>query len=164
MILGLSLETFTKLHVVISLVAIVAGLIVLLGMLCAERLPGWTALFLAITVLTTATGFMFPATQFTPALGVGFVSAAFVAAALLALYAFDLRRSWRWIYVVAAVVALYLNVFVLVVQAFQKVPTLHAFAPNGNEPAFIVAQTVVLALFGWLGYLSVRRFHPELAH
>ena len=164
MILGMSLETFTILHVVISLVAIVSGLIVFLGMLQAERLLGWTALFLATTVLTTATGFMFPATRFTPALGVGFLSAAVLAVALLALYAFDLSRSWRWIYVVAAVVALYLNVFVLVVQAFQKVPTLHGLAPNGNEPAFIVAQTVVLALFAWLGTLAVRRFHPELVH
>lgn len=162
MILGLSLQDFTTLHVAISLIAIGSGLIVLWGMLNAERMPAMTALFLATTVLTSGTGFMFPTASFTPALGVGIVSAAVLAAALLALYAFDLNRAWRWIYVVAAVFALYLNVFVMVVQSFQKLPFLHALAPNGNEPAFIVAQTLVLAAFAWLGFLAVRRFHPEM--
>ena len=162
MVLGLSLQDFTTLHVAISLIAIVTGLIVVWGILHAQRMPAMTALFLATTVLTSATGFLFPVTAFTPALGVGIVSIAVLAAALLALYAFDLNRAWRWVYVVAAVLALYLNVFVLVVQGFLKVPALHALAPNGNEPAFIVAQTLVLLLFTWLGTLAVRRFHPEL--
>jgi len=162
MVLGLSLQDFTTLHVAISLIAIVTGLIVVWGILHAQRMPAMTALFLATTVLTSATGFLFPVTAFTPALGVGIVSIAVLAAALLALYAFDLNRAWRWVYVVAAVFALYFNVFVLVVQGFLKVPALHALAPNGNEPAFIVAQTLVLLLFAWLGTLAVRRFHPEL--
>ena len=162
MILGLSLQDFTTLHVAISLIAIVTGLIVIWGMLHAQRMPAMTALFLATTVLTSVTGFLFPVTAFTPALGVGIVSIAVLAAALLALYAFGLNRAWRWVYVVAAVLALYLNIVVLVVQGFQKVPALNALAPNGNEPAFIVAQTLVLLLFTWLGTLAVRRFHPEL--
>ncbi|MGH6791662.1 MAG: hypothetical protein ACRECF_02850 [Methyloceanibacter sp.] len=162
MILDLSLQDFTTLHVAISLIAIIAGLIVVWGMLHAQRMPGMTALFLVTTILTSVTGFLFPVTAFTPALGVGIVSIAVLAAALLALYAFDLNRAWRWVYVIAAVLALYLNVFVLVVQGFLKVPALHWLAPNGNEPAFIVAQTLVLLLFTWLGTLAVRRFHPEL--
>lgn len=162
MILGLSLETFTQAHVVISLIAIVSGLVVLYGALKSQRMPGMTALFLVTTILTSVTGFMFPAAAVTPAQIVGAISLLVLAAALLALYVFGLSRAWRWVYVAAAVLALYLNVFVLVVQSFQKVPFLHALAPNGSEPAFIVAQSIVLLVFAWLGFLAVRRFHPEL--
>jgi hypothetical protein len=163
MVLGLSLQAFTALHVVISLIAIASGLVVLYGMLKSERLPGLTALFLATTVLTSVTGFMFPFGGFTPAIAVGFVSVLLLAVALLAIYVFDLSGAWRWVYVSAAVVALWLNVFVLVAQGFQKVAFLHQFAPTGSEPAFAVAQTVVLVAFAVLGFLAVRRFHPELA-
>jgi hypothetical protein len=162
MILGLSLQDFTTLHVVISLIAIVTGLIVVWGMLNSQRMPAMTALFLVTTILTSVTGFFFPATMVTPAQIVGIISLAVLAGAVLAFYLFHLNGRWRWIYVAMALLALYLNVFVLVVQGFQKVPALHALAPNGNEPAFIVAQTLVLLLFAWLGYLAVSRFHPEL--
>jgi hypothetical protein len=161
MILGLSIHAFTLLHVVLSLVGIGTGLIALGGMLESRRLRGWTALFLATTILTSVTGFLFPATTLTPAQVVGGISLVVLAAALAALYVFHLRGAWRWIYVAAAMVALYLNVFVGVVQAFQKVPFLHILAPNGSEPPFIVAQTIVLLIFGVLGIVAVRRFHPE---
>lgn len=163
MILGLSLQAFTALHVAISLIAIASGLIVLWGALKSQRLPGWTALFLGTTLLTSVTGFLFPIAGVTPALIVGAVSLLVLAAALLALYVFDLSRAWRWIYVTAAVLALYLNVVVLVVQAFQKIGFLNRFAPTGSEPAFIATQTAVLAIFVWLGYLALRRFHPEVS-
>lgn len=162
MILGLSLQDFTTLHVIISLIAIITGLIVVWGMLQSQRLPAMTALFLVTTILTSVTGFFFPASMVTPAQIVGYISLAVLAAAVLAFYLFHLNKRWRWIYVVTALLALYLNVFVLVVQGFQKVPALHALTPNGNEPAFIVAQTLVLLFFAWLGYLAVRRFHPAL--
>ena len=160
MILGLSIAAFTKLHVAISLIGIVSGLVVLYGMLGAQRMPGWTALFLATTVLTSVTG-MFPATTVTPAAIFGAISLAVLAVALLALYVFQANGAWRWIYVVTALFALYLNVFVLVVQAFQKIAFLHPLAPNGSEPPFLVAQTIVLLTFLWLGFGAVRKFHPE---
>jgi hypothetical protein len=161
MILGLSLHAFTVLHVIISLVAIFSGLVVLYGMFYSQRMPALTAFFLVTTLLTSLTGFAFPATSVTPAQVVGYVSLLLLAAAILALYAFHLTHAWRWIYVVTAVFALYLNVFVLVVQGFQKVPSLHALAPTGSERPFIIAQTVVLLAFLALGSFAVRRFHPK---
>ena len=130
-------------------------------MLGAQRMPGWTALFLATTVLTSVTGFMFPAVTVTPAAIFGAISLAVLALALLALYVFHANGAWRWIYVVTALLALYLNVFVLVVQAFQKIAVLHPLAPTGSEPPFLVAQTIVLLTFLWLGFGAVRKFHPE---
>jgi hypothetical protein len=160
MILGMPAETFTQVHVVLSLVGIASGLIVLFGMLGAKRLDGWTALFLATTVLTSVTGFFFPVASFMPSHVIGILSLVFLAAALVALYVYHLTGSWRWIYVVGAVVALYFNVFVAVVQAFRKVPVLEPLAPTQSEPPFLVAQLVVMAIFIVLGILAVRNFHP----
>ena len=130
MIAGLSIENFTILHVAISLIGIVSGLIVLVGMLRARRLPGWTALFLVTTVLTSVTGFMFPINGLTPAIVFGLISIVILAIALMALYVKHLSGAWRWIYVTTALVALYFNVFVLIVQSFQKVPALQKLAPT----------------------------------
>lgn len=163
MILGLSIYAFTVLHTAISLIGIAAGLVVLWGLLESRRLPGWTALFLFTTVLTSVTGFMFPIKGFTPALAVGAISLAVLAVTIAALYAYHLVGAWRWIYIAGAVFSLYLNVFVAVVQAFQKLPFLSPLAPTQSEPPFIVAQTIVLLLFVALGYLATRKFHPEAA-
>jgi hypothetical protein len=163
MILGMSLSTFTTLHVIISLIGIVAGLVVLLGMLGGRQLGSWTAIFLATTVLTSATGFLFPFNKLLPSHVVGIISLAVLAIALLALYGLHLAGAWRWIYVAAAVLALYFNVFVGVVQAFQKLAFLQPFAPTQTEAPFIVAQVVVLAIFAALGVLAVRSFHPAAA-
>jgi hypothetical protein len=160
MILGMSADTFTLVHVILSLVGIGSGLIVLFGMLGAKRLDGWTALFLATTVLTSVTGFFFPVTGFMPSHAIGILSLVFLAAALVAFYVYRLAGAWRWIYVVGAVVALYFNVFVGVVQAFRKVSFLEPLAPTQSEPPFLVAQLVVLAVFIVLGVLAVRKFHP----
>ena len=132
-------------------------------MLTSRKQAGWVAVFLAATVLTSVTGLMFPFTKFLPSHAVALISLAVLALSLLALYAFHLAASWRWIYVVTAVAALYLNVFVLVAQAFQKVPALNALASQGSEPPFLIAQTVVPVIFVWLGVLAVRRFHPQRA-
>jgi uncharacterized membrane protein SirB2 len=160
MILGMSADTFTQVHVALSLIGIVSGLVVLFGMLGAKKLNGWTALFLATTVLTSVTGFFFPAASFMPSHVLGILSLVFLAAALMALYVYRLAGSWRWIYVVGAVVALYFNVFVGIVQAFMKVPFLQPLAPTQSEPPFLVAQLVVMAIFIVLGILAVRKFHP----
>ncbi|WP_274627067.1 hypothetical protein [Arvimicrobium flavum] len=158
MFFGVStLQTF---HVLVSLVGIVSGLVVLYGLLTSQRMSTLTAIFLATTLVTTLTGFLFPITVFTPALGVGVISTLVMIVALLARYPRRMRGPWRAIYVVTAVLSLYLNVFVLVVQLFLKVPALNALAPNGSEPPLAVAQGLVLLFFVVTGYLAVRRFHP----
>lgn len=161
MILGMSVSTFTLVHVVISLIGIFAGLIVLFGMFRAKRLNNWTALFLVTTVLTSVTGFFFPRDQLLPSHVVGAISLVVLAVAILAFYVYRLARFWRWIYVAGAVAALYFNVFVGVVQAFQKLSLLQPLAPTQSEPPFLVAQAVVLAIFVVLGIVAVRSFHPE---
>ncbi len=163
MILGLSIPAFTALHVVISLIAILAGLVVLFGMLGSHRLAGLTALFLAATVLTSLSGFLFPIHGFTPALGTGIVSLVVLAVALYALYGKQLDGAWRWIYVVSAVAALYFNVLVLIVQAFQKVPALRPLAPTQSEPPFLIAQGAALLFFILMGALVLLRFRPRLS-
>jgi hypothetical protein len=160
MILGMSVQTFTILHVVISLIAIASGIIVLIGMFGSQSQPRWTALFLATTVLTSLTGFLFPIKGFTPALGTGIVSCIILAIALVALYGKHLVGAWRWIYVVTAVSALYLNVLVLIVQSFQKIPALRPLAPTQSEPPFLIAQTIALVVFVLLGALAVIKFRP----
>lgn len=161
MMLGMSLSTFTTVHVIISLVAIASGIIVLFGMLGSKRLNGLTALFLFTTVLTSVTGFGFPFTHLSPAHKLGIMSLVVLAIAILARYSFHMAGSWRWIYVVTATMALYLNVFVLVVQSFEKAPALHALAPTQTEGPFKIAQLVVLVLFIVLTVVAVRKFHPE---
>jgi len=161
MILGMSTSAFTLFHVALSLVGIVAGVVVAAAMLGSKTANGWTALFLATTVLTSVTGFLFPSNKVLPSHIVGVISLLVLIIAIAALYGYRLARSWRWIYVVSALVALYLNVFVLVAQAFQKVAVLNALAPTQSDPGFIIAQLIVLAIFVVLGIRAVKRFHPE---
>jgi hypothetical protein len=156
----MSLATFTLVHVILSLIGIAAGFVALFGMLAAKRLDGWTALFLVTTILTSVTGFFFPVAGFMPSHAVGIISLVFLAAALAARYAYRLAGGWRVTYVVSATVALYFNVFVAVVQGFQKVPALKALAPTQSEPSFLIAQFAVLAIFIALGVLATRAFHP----
>ena len=159
MVLGMSLTAFTNFHVFLSMVGIVAGLIAAFAMLNAKLPPKLTGLFLLATALTDITGFMFPM-PFDPAFVVGIIDLAAVAIACMALYAGRLKGATRWLYVASALVALYLNCFVLVVQSFQKIPFLHQFAPTGKEPAFAAAQGVLLVLFLGLGVAALRRFRP----
>jgi hypothetical protein len=156
--MALDLSTFTLLHVVISVVGIIAGLVVLGGLVAGARLPGWTALFLLTTTLTSTTGFFFPASAITPAHIVGALSLVVLAGSLAARYWMKLDRGWRTTYVVTAVVAIYLNTFVLVVQLFAKTPALAALAPTQQEPPFALTQALVLGLFVWLGWAAVRGF------
>jgi hypothetical protein len=148
-------------HVIVSLIGIVSGIVVLVGMLSAQRMAGLTAVFLATTVLTSVTGFFLPAEHLLPSHVVGIISLVVLAIALVALYLRRLAGAWRWIYVVTAVIALYFNCFVGVAQAFQKIAALHALAPTQSEPPFMIAQLVLLAVFIVLGFLAVKRFHPK---
>jgi hypothetical protein len=152
------IDTLTVIHVAISLIGIVTGLVVMFGLITSERMDGWTLVFLVTTVATSVTGFFFPFHGFTPAIGVGIISLVVLAVAIFARYVRHLRGAWRWLYVIGSVVALYFNVFVLIVQAYQKVPALTALAPTQSEPPFVVTQLVVLALFVVPGIVATIRF------
>ena len=155
------LTAFTIAHVVISLVGIVAGLVVVYGLLTSKRLDGWTAVFLASTVATSVSGFFFPFVRFTPAHAVGIVSLLLLPVTIYARYGRHLAGHWRAIYVITAMIALYLNVFVLVVQAFLKVQALKALAPTQAEPPFALTQGTVLVLFVVLGIVATIRFRES---
>jgi hypothetical protein len=161
MILGMSTEAFTLLHVIISLIGIATGVVSVYGLLNNRDLRGWTACFLATTVLTSVTGFLFHSKSIGAPHIVGALSLILLAGALYALYGGGLRGRWRSIFIVTAVAALYLNVFVGIVQAFQKLPLLHEIAPTGKELPFDVAQLVVLIAFVAIGIGAVRRYRPS---
>ena len=168
MIFGLSTSAFTTPHVVITLIAIATSFIVMFGMVSSKAMPGWTAICLLFTVLTSVTGFMFPINGFTAALGTGVISSLLLIVALVALYAKHLTGSWRWIYVVTAVAAFWFNVFVLIVQSFEKLSVLNPAAPIVGPPfagsvntAFIIAQSVALVIFVVVGFVAAKKFRPS---
>jgi hypothetical protein len=158
MILGFSI--YTWIHTLLSLVAIVAGFVVLLGLFASRRRDGWAAIFLAAAVLTSATGFGFPFTGFVPSHWVGVVALLLLVPTILAFYLFRLAGPWRFIYAVGAVANLNFLDFVLIVQLFLKVPSLHALAPTQSEPAFAVVQLVATVLFVVLAVVASIRFRP----
>ena len=162
MVFGMSLSAFTTLHVIISLIGIVAGIIVMFGMLGSNPMPGLTAIFLLLTILTSVTGFLFPFNGVTPGLVIGALSLVLLAIACIALYGMKLSGGWRWIYVVTALISLYFNVFVLVIQSFLKIPALTAVAPGNppSGPVFAVVQGIVLVFFVLMIIGAVRRFRP----
>jgi hypothetical protein len=164
MVFGMSLALFTKIHVLISLIAIATGLIVLLGMFTGKLLKPWNGIFLLFTVLTSLTGFFFPYSgKITPGIILGILSLIVLAIALLALYAYHLNGPWRRTYLVSALVALYFNVFVLIAQLFEHVPSIHALAPTGTETPFKLAQGALLILTIVLITLAARRFRNPIA-
>ena len=173
MIIGLSVTTFTIIHVIISLIAIASGLVVVFGMIGSHRVPRLTALFWVTTVLTTVTGFMFflsptQARVLTPAAATGIVATVFFLLGLIALYGKHLYGGWRWIYAIAATVSLYLNIFVLIVQSFQKLTLINPAAsltpPFPNPPFapvdfnFMVTQGVALLIAVMLGIVTALKF------
>lgn len=163
MILGMSIAAFTTLHVVISLAGIATGFIVAFGMIGARRLPLWNAVFLTTTALTSLTGFLFPFKGVTPGIVIGILSILILIVASVALYAKQLSGGWRGTYVITAMLAQYFNFFVLIVQSFEKVPSLHALAPTGSEGPFKIVQLLVLILFVALTVFAFKRFRLEPA-
>jgi hypothetical protein len=155
------MATFTLVHVLLSLVGIATGFVVVFGLITAKRLDRRTALFFATTVATSLTGFLFPFHKFLPSHVIGIISLITLAIALVARYIRHLTGAWRWLYAVNVVISLYLNVFVLIAQLFQKIPALKAVAPTQSEPPFLITQLVVMALFIVLGIFAVKRFHVE---
>jgi hypothetical protein len=161
-VFGIPLATYTFLHVLISLIGIGSGAVVLAGLVAGKRLDGWTAVFLATTVATSVTGYGFPFEHLLPSHVVGFISLIVLAVAIVARYAFQMRGAWRRVYVVTAMLALYLNVFVGVVQSFLKIPFLKALAPKQTELPFVASQGVVLLSFLILAVLAAMRFRADL--
>jgi hypothetical protein len=166
MVLGMSLSAFTALHVIISLIGIVSGIVVMFGLLGSNRMPGLTAIFLLFTILTSATGFLFPFEKLLPSHIIGILSLVLLAVACIALYVMKLSGAWRWIYLLTALVSLYFNVFVLVIRSFLKVPALTALAPGNppSGPVFAVVQGVVLVFFVLVIIGAMRRFRPMPAY
>ena len=160
MVLGMPLATFTALHVALSLIGLLAGYIMLFGMIAGRPTGFTTPVFLATTIVTSATGCLFPVTQLLPSHIVGIISLVVLAVAVIALWLRRLEGPWRWVYVVTATTALYLNTFVAVVQAFLKLPVLQPLAPTQSEPPFAVVQGLVLVALIGLGYVAVRKFRP----
>ena len=157
------LHIYTIIHTLISLIAIFTGLMIVFGMIGGKLLDGWTKWFLITAVLTSVTGFFFPFHGFTPAIGLGIISLPFLALTIFARCSKQLAGAWRWIYVIGAVICLYFNLFVLVLQSFLKIPALHATAPTQTEMPFKLTQLIVLLLSVMLASIAVVRFHPECA-
>lgn len=155
------LNALTLFHVVLSLVGIASGFVVVYGFLKSKYFKGWTSLFLATTVATSVTGFLFPFHHFLPSHGVGILSLIVLAIAIVALYRYRLAGGWRKTFAITSVIALYFNFFVLIVQLFMKVPALHDLAPTQSEPPFQIAQLVALVLFVVLGVLAAMKFRVE---
>jgi len=158
MIFGIT--TFTLIHVALSLMGIVAGLVVAGGLVAGKRLDGWAVVFLVTTILTSATGFGFPFVKFLPSHAVGIVSLVVLPVVIVAHYVKHFAGAWRRIYVVGVVLATYLNVFVLVAQLFLRLPALRVAAPTQSEPPFAITQGLVLALFVWLAVAADKGFRP----
>jgi hypothetical protein len=163
MVFGIGLSTYTTIHVIISLIAIAAGFIAVFEMIANKSLGIWNTIFLWTTIATSITGFGFPITGATPGIVVGIISLVVLAVALIALYAQHLAGPWRWVYVITAIVALWFNVFVLIVQAFQKISSLKTLAPTQSESPFQLAQGAALLAFVALAILAVRKFRPIAA-
>jgi hypothetical protein len=161
MVWGIPTDTAILIHTIISLIAIAAGLFALYAFLTARLSRRWTAFFLGMTVLTSVTGFPLPPFGFDPPRAIGILSLVLLAIAIGALYHFRLAGQWRWIFLATSVASLYLNVFVGVVQSFQKLAFLQPFAPTQSEPPFLIAQIAVLGIFIALGIVAIVRFHPD---
>jgi len=157
---GTPVSLLPLVHVILSLVGIASGIVVVFGLWQNTLLSRWTAIFLVTTAATSATGFLFFSASFGPPHIVGIVSLVVLALASWGLYASHLVAGWRRVYTIGAILALYLNVFVGVAQAFQKIPYLRAMAPTQKEPPFLIAQAVVLILFVLAGAVALKRFHP----
>jgi hypothetical protein len=158
----MDITTVTLIHTIISIIAIAAGLVVVGGLIAGVRIDGWTGIFLVTTTLTSITGFFFPFTKLLASHWIGIICLLILPFVITARYWQHLRGVWRGIYVVGAMLVLYLNFFVLLVQLFRRIPALIVAAPKQTEPPFVLTQLVVLALFAWLGFAAFRRFRPQV--
>jgi len=154
------LAAFTWFHTALSLVQLVSGIVVVIALVGGRSGGAWLWIYLVSAIATSATGFAFPVDKFLPSHAFGIISLVLLLLVILARYAFHLAGAWRWIYAIGLVITVYLDAFVAIVQAFLKIPALHAFAPTGSEPPFAVAQIILLVIFVVLAIMAVRKFHP----
>jgi hypothetical protein len=154
------LLAFTLFHTALSLIQFVSGFVVVFALMGSRDGGTWMPVYLASGIATSVTGFMFPVSGFLPSHAFGILSLALFAVILLARYKFHLAGAWRGIFVASLVLTVYLDAFVAIVQAFLKIPSLHALAPNGSEPPFAIAQAILLVLFIALGVIASRSYHP----
>lgn len=157
------IAALTLFHVVLSLIAIVAGVVLARGLLAGRRNDRWTHIFMVTTAITVLTGFVFPYRGFTPGIGVGIVCVLVFIPTALARYRFQMAGLWRPVFIVGALALFYFNCLVFVVQSFQKIPPLNALAPTGAEPVVGIVQAIVFVAFLVVGFFSVRRFRPMVA-
>ena len=157
------LAAFTLFHTALSLVQLVSGIVVVIALVGGRSGGAWLWVYLVGAIATSVTGFGFPVDKFLPSHAFGIISLVLLLLVILARYAFHLAGAWRWIYAVGLVITVYLDAFVAVVQAFLKIPALHALAPAGSEPPFAIAQGVLLVIFVALGIAAARNFHRETA-
>jgi hypothetical protein len=158
------LAVFTLFHVALSVVGVIAGFAVVFGLISAKQSKTWTGTFLVATAATSVTGFLFPFHRFLPSHVLGIISILVLALAIPAHYVFHLAGAWRRVYVIGAVMALYLNVFVLIAQFFMKIPALKLLAPTKSEPPFLATQIVAMLIFIVLGVLATKRFPGQAVH
>ena len=152
------LGTYTAFHTILSLIALVVGIVVVADLLSPKIRRSLTVLFLITAIATSVTGFGFPFHGILPSHILGVIALIVLAVALYAMYGAHLHGAWRPVYAVAIVASLYFLVFVGIAQAFSKIPFLHVLAPNGSEPPFAIAQLVALVLFIAVGYAAARSF------
>ena len=164
MVLTMNLSTFTAIHTALSVIALLSGVVVLIGLLRSQRCPLVTLLYFVTAIATSATGFGFPNTTFTPAEVVGVISLVLLGIAVLARYSYAFAGSARWLYVLGVTLSLYFLFFVLVAQAFSKIAALRVFAPTQSEPPFAIAQGVLLLVFVAITVATVRKFHPKIGY
>jgi hypothetical protein len=158
-----SITTFTLIHVLLSLVGIVAGLVVAGGLGAGRRPARWALVFLVTTIAANITGFGFPFTTLLPSHYVAIISLVVLAAVVVAHYGKHFAGRWRATYAIGVVLATYFNVFVLVNQLFRRIPALIVAAPTQSEPPFALTQLIVVALFVWMGVAAVQGFRPAPA-
>jgi hypothetical protein len=158
------LAVFTLFHVALSVVGIVAGFAVVFGPISAQQSKTWTGTFLVATAATSVTGFLFPFHRFLPSHAFGIISILVLALTKPAHYVFHLAGAWRRVYVIGAVMALYLNVLVFIAQFLMKIPALKVLAPTPSEPPFLATQIVVMLTFILLGVLLTKRFPGQAVH
>jgi hypothetical protein len=156
------IAALTLFHVIVSLIAIAAGIVLAHGLITRKRYDRWTLIFMVTTAVTVLTGFVFPYNGFTPGIGVGIICVLIFIPTALARYRFAMAGIWRPIFVVGALALFYFNCLVFVVQSFQKIPPLNALAPTGGEPIIGAVQAVVFIAFLIVGFFSIRRFRPTM--
>jgi hypothetical protein len=166
MVLSISAETYTFLHVMIGLVGIGLGLVVMFRILTGRRLYRLPPLFFVATLTAILTGFGFPQTCLLPTHIIGILSIVVLAVTIPACCVFHREGVWRDVFVIGSATTLYLSIFVFLMKVLLKFPALHALAPTQRQkcPPFLISQFIILALFVAVTNLAIKKFHSDSGH